>query len=66
MRAEPVAALYERGLVRHVGAFTALEDQMTSFTGEGASPDRLDALVWAVSDLMLRKRSGAPGVRAIG
>ncbi|MCB9956919.1 MAG: DNA-packaging protein, partial [Caulobacterales bacterium] len=66
VRAEPVAALYERGLVRHVGAFTALEDQMTSFTGEGASPDRLDALVWAVSDLMLRKRSGAPGVRAIG
>lgn len=64
LRAEPVAALYERGLVRHVGAFSALEDQMTSFAGEAGekSPDRLDALVWAVSDLMFRKRT-APAVR---
>jgi phage terminase large subunit-like protein len=58
LRAEPVAALYEQGLVRHVGAFPTLEDQMTSFTGEGArSPDRLDALVWALTDLMLRPRT---------
>ncbi len=65
LRAEPVAALYEQGLVRHVATFPKLEDQMTSFTGEGAkSPDRLDALVWALTDLMLRPRT-APGVRTI-
>ena len=68
LRAEPVAALYERGRVRHVGAFRALEDQMTGFTGEktAKSPDRLDALVWALSDLMLRKGSVAPHIRRIG
>lgn len=65
VRAEPVAALYEQGLVRHVAAFPKLEDQMTSFTGSGgASPDRLDALVWALTDLMLR-REAAPGVRRL-
>jgi phage terminase large subunit-like protein len=54
LRAEPVAALYEQGRVRHAGAFDALEDQMTRFTGApgDASPDRLDALVWALTDLM--------------
>ena len=57
-RAEPVAALYEQGRVSHVGAFPELEDEMCSAIGEGKkSPDRLDALVWAVSDLMLRKRA---------
>ncbi len=52
-RAEPVAALYERGLVHHVGCFKSLEAQLRSYTGEAAegSPDRLDALVWAISDL---------------
>jgi phage terminase large subunit-like protein len=66
LRAEPVAALYEQGRVRHVGAFPALEDQMATFTGAGGkSPDRLDALVWAVTDLMLR-RDGAPRVNRIG
>jgi phage terminase large subunit-like protein len=66
LRAEPVAALYERGLVRHVGAFPKLEDQMTSFTGVGAeSPDRLDALVWAITELMLRKKSASPQVRRL-
>lgn len=60
LRAEPVAALYEQGRVRHVGAFRALEDQMASFTGDDAkSPDRLDALVWAISELMFR-RPAAP------
>ncbi|MEM7178742.1 MAG: terminase family protein [Pseudomonadota bacterium] len=54
LRAEPVAALYEQGRVHHVGAFKALEDQMVHFTGaSGKSPDRLDALVWAVTDLIL-------------
>jgi phage terminase large subunit-like protein len=55
-RAEPVAALYEQGRVSHVGAFAELEDEMCSAFGEGTeSPDRLDALVWAVSDLMFRR-----------
>jgi phage terminase large subunit-like protein len=57
IRAEPVAALYEQGRVSHVGAFAELEDEMCSAIREGKkSPDRLDALVWAVSDLMLRRR----------
>lgn len=54
VRAEPVAALYEQGRVRHVGRFDALEDQLTGFSGAAgdASPDRLDALVWAITDLL--------------
>lgn len=53
-RAEPVAALYEQGRVHHVGGLPLLEDQMCSWTPEsGTSPDRLDALVWAVTDLAL-------------
>ena len=64
-RAEPVAALYEQGRVRHVGAFPELEDEMCSVWAEGMkSPDRLDALVWAVSDLLLR-RQAEPRVRAL-
>jgi len=55
VRAEPVAALYEQGRVRHVGQFPELENQMTQFTNEGYqgedSPDRADALVWACSEL---------------
>jgi phage terminase large subunit-like protein len=56
-RAEPVAALYEQNRVRHVGLFTELEDQMAAMTGDGysgdGSPDRCDALVWALSELMV-------------
>jgi phage terminase large subunit-like protein len=54
-RAEPIAALYERGLVHHVGSFSELEDELCHYTGENSekSPDRLDALVWALSDLAL-------------
>jgi predicted phage terminase large subunit-like protein len=54
-RAEPVSALYEQGRVHHVGVFGSLEDQMTSYDGarSGSSPDRLDALCWAVFDLLL-------------
>ena len=61
LRAEPVAALYERGRVHHVGAFPALEDQMCGFTGArtAPSPDRLDALVWAVTELMIETEEGA-------
>ncbi len=53
LRAEPVAALYEQGRVRHAGGFAELEDQMAGFTGAPgeASLDRLDALVWALTDL---------------
>jgi len=56
-RAEPVAALYEQGRVSHVGSFPELEDQMClmapdGYAGEG-SPDRADALVWALTELML-------------
>lgn len=57
IRAEPVAALYARGRIRHVGEFGELEDQMCTFTAdfdrksEGYSPDRLDALVWAMTEL---------------
>lgn len=64
-RAEPVAALYEQGRVHHVGALDTLEDQMVSFTSDfdrkaqGYSPDRVDALVWAITELFpaMTKRS---------
>tara|TARA_R110000787_G_scaffold100231_3_gene205128 strand:- start:6801 stop:8111 length:1311 start_codon:yes stop_codon:yes gene_type:complete len=52
-RAEPVSALYEQGKVKHVGAFPQLEDQMCSWTVDSQSPDRLDALVWAVTELLV-------------
>lgn len=61
-RAEPVAALYEQGRVHHVGAFPALEDQLCGYTVDGmaddSSPDRLDAMVWAMTDLMLGEAGG--------
>lgn len=55
LRAEPVAALYEQGRVHHVGALTTLEDQMCGWTPQGTerSPDRLDALVWGVTELLI-------------
>lgn len=54
IRAEPVAALYEQGKAHHVGAFPDLEDQLVNWVpGAEESPDRLDAMVWAVTDLML-------------
>ena len=52
IRAEPVAALYEQNRVHHYGAFPKLEDEMTTYTvEENWSPNRLDAMVWAVTDL---------------
>ncbi len=54
-RAEPVAALYEQGKVKHVGNFPELEDQMTSYIPGDKSPDRMDALVWAIWKLMLEQ-----------
>lgn len=62
-RAEPVAALYEQGRVHHVGFFPDLEDQLCSWVPDvGTSPDRLDALVWAVTDLVVDKQGAAPVV----
>lgn len=52
-RAEPVAAKYEQKKMHHVGAYPRLESQMTTYDGSGDSPDRMDAMVWAVSDLMV-------------
>jgi len=67
-RAEPVAALYEQGRVAHAGRFSALEDQMCDFGPDGLSggrsPDRLDALVWALTALML-EGSSEPRVRGL-
>lgn len=66
LRAEPVAALYEQHRVHHVGSLPALEDQMCGFTADfdadkaGYSPDRVDALVYALSELMLGEAPAAP------
>jgi phage terminase large subunit-like protein len=68
LRAEPVAALYEQGRVKHAGVFRELEDEMESFGADGLSagrsPDRLDALVWAVTALALT-HEGVPKVRRL-
>ena len=67
LRAEPVAALYGRGLVSHVDGLTALEDEMCAFGADGKSdghsPDRVDALVWAVTELLLNEMQ--PRVRGL-
>ncbi len=54
-RAEPISALYEQGLIHHVGYFADLEEQLTGYTGRVGekSPDRLDSLVWLFTDLMI-------------
>lgn len=67
-RAEPVAALYESGRVYHAGIFAHLEDQLCGllhggeYIGPGRSPDRADALVWALTALLLGKQN-APKIR---
>lgn len=53
VRAEPVAALYEKGKIHHVGVFPALEEEMVSYVPGNKSPNRLDAMVWAMTDLMV-------------
>ncbi len=59
-RAEPVAALYEQGRVHHVGALPVLEDQQITWTpADGTSPDRMDALVWALTDLAAGSQGSA-------
>ncbi len=66
LRAEPFAGLYEQGRVHHVGVHSKLEDQMCDFDPSGSidsgSPDRLDALVWALADLSGRQQ-GKPRIR---
>ena len=56
-RAEPIAALYEQGRVRHVPGLNKLEDQMVQMTAQGyigqGSPDRVDALVWALHEVLV-------------
>lgn len=70
-RAEPVAALYEQGRVVHLPGLGALEDQMALMTGQGfmgpGSPDRVDALVWALHDLMIAPaaRHQRPAIRTL-
>ncbi|NKX46297.1 DNA-packaging protein [Roseicyclus persicicus] len=70
-RAEPVAALYEQGRVRHLGVLAALEDEMCRMTRRGfegkGSPDRLDALVWALTEGLLAPGAGAlkPQIRGL-
>ena len=70
-RAEPVAALYGKGRVFHMEAFPALEDELAGLTagggyeGPGKSPDRADALVWAISELMLGRKGPEPRVRML-
>ena len=59
VRAEPVMALYEQGRVHHVGTYPDLEDQMCGWRpGVGKSPDRVDALVWGVTELMIVPQAG--------
>jgi phage terminase large subunit-like protein len=66
-RAEPVAALYEQGRVAHCGAFPMLEEEMMGLGTEASrhSPDRADALVWALTDLMLGAEGSAPRLREL-
>lgn len=75
-RAEPIAALYEQGRVSHVGTFASLEDEMVNFGPNGmvgdASPDRVDALVWALTELFpaivktVKKTTAAPRIPDLG
>lgn len=70
LRAEPVAALYQADRVRHAGRFPELEDEMCDFgphgLSSGRSPDRVDALVWALSELLLNGRDAEPRIRDFG
>lgn len=63
-RAEPIAAFYEQGKVHHVGTFADLETQLTTWSPQtDDSPDRLDALVWGLSELMLKPEQRAASSR---
>lgn len=64
-RAEPVSALYEQGKVHHVGYFASLEEQMTGWVVGEKSPDRMDALVWSLTELIVNNKN-IPIVSAFG
>jgi predicted phage terminase large subunit-like protein len=57
VRAEPIAALYEQNRVRIAGSFPQMEDELCSYCGTGKSPNLLDAMVWALTDLMASSRN---------
>jgi phage terminase large subunit-like protein len=71
VRAEPVAALFERGAAKFAGVFPQLEDELAGlisgggYEGPGRSPDRADAMVWAMTELMLGKRRAQPRIRQL-
>jgi phage terminase large subunit-like protein len=69
-RAEPVAVLFEAGKAKFAGAFPELEDELAGFTpvgwrGNGASPDRADAMVWALTELAVKPQRAEPRVRRL-
>ncbi|HEX8239957.1 MAG TPA: terminase family protein [Allosphingosinicella sp.] len=69
-RAEPVSVLFETGRAKFAGAFPELEDELAGFTaagwqGNGASPDRADAMVWAITELAVKPRRAEPSVRRL-
>jgi phage terminase large subunit-like protein len=70
-RAEPVAALFEAGRAKFFGGFPELEDELAGLTagggyqGPGRSPDRADAMVWALTELMLGQKRAVPRIRGL-
>jgi phage terminase large subunit-like protein len=69
-RAEPVAVLFEAGKAKFAGAFAELEDELAGFTaegwhGNGTSPDRADAMIWAVTELAVRPRRAEPRISVL-
>jgi phage terminase large subunit-like protein len=70
-RAEPVSTLFEGGKAKLAGAFPELEDELAGlmaaggYEGPGDSPDRADAMVWAMTELMLGKPARVPSVRGL-
>lgn len=69
-RAEPVAVLFEAGKAKFAGAFPELEDELAGFTpagwhGAGASPDRADAMIWAITELAVKPHRAEPSIRAL-
>ncbi|MBL6938803.1 MAG: DNA-packaging protein [Alphaproteobacteria bacterium] len=62
-RAQPIATLYEQRRIHHIGVHAELEDQLCNYDGEGSSPDRLDALVWALTYLFPITKTAEPRIR---
>ena len=65
VRASPYTVPYETGRVHHVGSLPSLEDQMCNYDGTGKSPDRMDALVWALAELIPPVGRARPKVRSL-